>query len=123
MAQLAIIERNANGSLSANNDRHSESRGYTVGDYDVSALNNIHIQGYALAEPMSARHAIEPLQVYAPFDLIESAGQLKVVLRGGSATATVASSEWRAAPENKRTTAAASYRARAGNGFAARNKY
>lgn len=101
IGQLAIIERNANGNVAAILTDILNRAGYAAGDYDVSALNGSLIQGYALQEPMSARSAIEPLQAYAPFDLIESSGKLVAVLRGGSAVATVPSGEWRAAMEHK----------------------
>jgi hypothetical protein len=101
IGQLAIIERNAQGSVAAIMTDILTRAGYAMGDYDVSALTNHTIQGYVLQEPMSARNAIEPLQSYAPFDLIETTGQLAAVLRGGAAAATVPSGEWRAAAENK----------------------
>jgi len=50
--------------------------GYASGDYDVSALSATTIDGYVLSDPLAARKAIEPLQVYAPFDLVETDGTL-----------------------------------------------
>ena len=106
IGQLVIIERNANGSVAAILSDILNRAGYATGDYNVSALSESLIQGYVLQEPMSARSAIEPLQAYAPFDLIETAGQLVAVMRGGAALATVPSSESRAAAENKTQPAA-----------------
>ncbi|MFA4994211.1 MAG: phage tail protein [Bdellovibrionales bacterium] len=99
--QAAIFERNALGSLAAILSDILTRAGYAVNDFDVSALADSLIQGYILQEPMSARHAIEPLQTYAPFDLIETSGQLKAVRRGGNAAVSVPASEWRAAMEDK----------------------
>ncbi len=75
--------------------------GYSGGDYDVSALSGISVNGFVLPEPMTARSAIEPLQVFLPFDLVESATQLKAVLRHATADTVIASSEWRAAADKK----------------------
>jgi len=99
--QVAIFERNALGSVAAILSDILTRAGYAEGDFDVSALSTALIQGYVLQEPMSARNAIEPLQTFAPFDLIEASGQLKAVLRGGPAVASVSSGEWRGAFENK----------------------
>ncbi len=99
--QTAIFERNAVGSVGVVLSDILSRAGYEASDYDVSAVNDTALRGYIVQEPMSARSAIEPLQVYAPFDLIEASGQLKTVLRGASASATVASDEWRAAGEGK----------------------
>lgn len=74
--------------------------GYASGDFDVSVLSTATLQGYIVAEPMTARAALEPLQLYAPFDLVESSGQLRAVLRHGTADMRIPSSEWRAAAEN-----------------------
>ena len=101
IGQLGIIERNANGSVASILTDILNRAGYATGDFDVSVLANVLIQGYVLQDPMSARKAIEPLQAYAPFDLIETAGQLKAVLRGGSAVVVVPSGEWRAALDGK----------------------
>jgi hypothetical protein len=97
IGQLAIIRRNQDGSVAAIVSDILSRAGYAAGDSDVSALADSLITGYVLQDPTSARHAIEPLQAYTPFDLIETAGQLKAVLRGGDASATLPSSEARAA--------------------------
>ncbi len=75
--------------------------GYASGDYDVSALTGASVRGFILSDPMSGRAAIEPLQIYQPFDLIESNAQLKAVLRHATADASVPSGEWRSAAERK----------------------
>jgi len=99
--QIAIIERNASGSVAAVMADILKRAGYAESDVDVSALADTPIKGYILQDPMSARNAIEPLQTFAPFDLIETSGQLKAVRRGGAAAMTVAENEWRAAAEDK----------------------
>jgi hypothetical protein len=97
--QLAIFERSTHGSIAAILSDILTRAGYEPTDFDVSTLSETLIQGYVAHDPMSARNAIEPLQIYAPFDLIETEGQLKAVRRGGSPVATVTASEWRAAKE------------------------
>lgn len=75
LLQCAIIQRCASGSgLDAIMTDILTRAGYAAGDYNVSALSGISVNGYVLPDPMTARAAIEPLQVYAPFDLVESAG-------------------------------------------------
>lgn len=84
--------------------RLNENQGLTVGfivadqlirssltsdDYDVSVLNQ-ELVGYVITQPMSARAAIEPLQGYAGFDLVETDGQLVAVLRHGTPDVTIA---------------------------------
>lgn len=101
IGQLAIIERNADFSVDAIVADILTRAGYAAGDFNVSALNAATIKGYVLSDPMSARRAIEPLQAYIPFDLIETSGQLVAVLRGGNAVAVVPSSEWRGALEDR----------------------
>ncbi len=101
IGQLCIIERNANGSIAAILADILNRAGYAAGDYDVSALSTCLIQGYVLQDPMSARGAIEPLQAFTPFDLVETNAQLLAVLRGGNAIATVPSTEWRAATDSQ----------------------
>ncbi|MER2519726.1 MAG: phage tail protein [Bdellovibrionales bacterium] len=75
--------------------------GCAAGDYDVAALAGIDARGYALQEPMAARAALEPLQVYAPFDLVERGGKLVAVPRHAEADLALPSGEGRAAPEGK----------------------
>ncbi|MDE1901658.1 MAG: phage tail protein [Alphaproteobacteria bacterium] len=99
--QCAVLQRNADGSIAAIVTDILNRAGYAAADYNVSALDADTVQGYVLSEPMSARSAIEPLQAYAPFDLVESDGMLVAVPRGGNAVATVASAEWRAAFDGK----------------------
>ena len=75
--------------------------GYVSGDFDVTALAGVTVEGYMLQDPMSARSAIEPLQIYAPFDLIETSGILKAVPRHGTIDVTIPAAEWRAVIDNK----------------------
>ncbi len=101
LGEVGIIARNADQNLAAIVADILSSAGYAAADFDVSALAGIAVQGYVLSDPMSARRAIEPLQAYAPFDLVESAGQMKAILRGGNAGAVLPASELRAASEDK----------------------
>ncbi len=97
---IAVFERNAAGSVGAVVSDILKRAGYAESDFDVSALSDTPVQGYIVQEPMSARNALEPLQTFAPFDLIETSGQLKAVLRGGAAVAEILEDERRAAGED-----------------------
>lgn len=57
--------------------------GLTAGDIDVTALNDI-VDGYVIAQQMTARAAIEPLQRAFYFDAIESNGKIVFRKRGGA---------------------------------------
>jgi hypothetical protein len=70
--------------------------GYASGDYDVSALADVAVDGYVVADTVSAAGAIEPLQHYEAFDLVESDGRLKAVKHGHDPVLTVPSTETRA---------------------------
>ena len=100
--QVAILELNQSGQSLATIVGDILTRaGYQTGDTDVSALAGIGIAGYMLAEPMTARAALEPLQTYAPFDLVESDGGLLAVLRHAAADVAINSSEWRAVADRQ----------------------
>ncbi len=100
--QCAIVKRCDNGTSLDNITADILNRaGYNSGDYDLAALSDAHITGYVLSEPMSARSALEPLQVYAPFDLIESNSLLHATPRHGTADIMIDANEWRAVEENK----------------------
>ncbi len=101
MGQLGIIARNREGGVASVLEDLLTRAGYASGDFDVSALTDTLIQGYVVQDAMSARAAIEPLQCYAPFDLVETEGQLKAVLRGGAASAVLPLAEARAAFDDK----------------------
>lgn len=102
IGQLGIIQRSAVGSTLDTILGDILSRaGYASGDFDTSSVTGIGIDGYVLQEPMTARAAIEPLQVFTPFDLVESADTLKTVPRSATIAASIPSGEWRAAPENQ----------------------
>lgn len=75
--------------------------GYTGADYDVTALNNATVQGYVVDSVSSARAALEPLQIYYPFDLIETDGMLKAKAYTANADITIAASDVRAAVEKQ----------------------
>ena len=83
-----------------------EDAGYLTADYDLAALSSLAVDGYALPEPMTARAAIEPLRLLAPFDLVESDGKLKARVRSNVADWTVPSTELRAAAEEQATPSA-----------------
>lgn len=102
IGQLAIMQRCLTGaSLTAILTDIFTRAGYAGGDYDVSALSGISTDGYVIQEPMTARSAIEPLQLFSPFDVVESGTQLKAVLRHGTADTSLPASEWRAAPDHQ----------------------
>lgn len=76
-ALVALFRRNENTTtLSAVVSDILARAGYESGDYDVSALSATAIDGYVLSDPMAARKALEPLQAFASFDLIETDGVL-----------------------------------------------
>lgn len=75
--------------------------GYSSGEIDVGALGDVALDGYVVQEPMSARAALEPLRLYAPFDVIESGESLRAVLRHAAADVSVAAGELRAAREGE----------------------
>ncbi|MDD3029980.1 MAG: phage tail protein [Alphaproteobacteria bacterium] len=99
--QVALFSRCASDSVAVVLEDILFRAGYASEDVDVSALANTAIQGYVLQEPLSARKAVEPLQTFAPFDLIETGGQLRAILRGGDVAVSVPASEWRAALEDE----------------------
>ncbi len=65
-----------------------EHAGLQVGEYDVSDLTD-SITGYAIAQPTSARAAIEPLAAAFGFDAVESGDVMRFVPRGGATVATL----------------------------------
>jgi hypothetical protein len=102
IAQLGIIQRCVTGDgLDAIVGDILTRAGYASGDYDVSALSGISVDGYLVQEPMTARAALQPLQAFQPFDLVESAAALNAVLHGGSPSVTIPAGEWRAGPDKK----------------------
>jgi hypothetical protein len=102
IAQLAIIERCQTGDTLDHVTAAILTRaGYGAGDFDVSALSDTSLNGYVLDDPMTAAKAIEPLQVYQPFDLIETSGRLRAVLRGNTACATIDNADLQASTSDK----------------------
>jgi hypothetical protein len=78
LSRVAILERGlAEQNLGVIVGDVLTRAGYLPSDYDTSALNSVGVQGYVLDNVASARAALEPLQLYQPFDLIESDGVLK----------------------------------------------
>jgi Putative phage tail protein len=75
--------------------------GYDAGDIDVAALGDAFVQGYVIDTVASARNALEPLQLYQAFDLIEIDGQLKARIHSAAVDATVPICEARAANEQQ----------------------
>lgn len=97
ITQLAIVQRCDSGDSLAHIVSDLLNRaGYAGADRDVSALSSVSVGGYVIQEPTTARAAIEPLQLFSTFDLVESGAQLRAVLRSASVAATVPSGEWRA---------------------------
>lgn len=102
LGQVGIIQKTVGGSTLAAIVADILNRaGCAAGDYDVSALMGIPVRGYALQEPMAARAALEPLQVYAPFDLVERAGKLVAVVRHAEADLVLPAGEGRAAVDGQ----------------------
>lgn len=107
LLECGIVQRCPSGSgLDAVAGDLLTRAGYAGGDFNVTALAGTNVSGYIVAEPMSARAALEPLQVYAPFDLVESSGTLQAVPRHGTADISISSGEWRAAADNNAPPAA-----------------
>lgn len=62
--------------------------GLETAQYNVSQLTQ-SIDGYAIGRVMDAASAIQPLRLYGFFDMVESNGVLKFVVRGGASVATI----------------------------------
>lgn len=75
--------------------------GYEGADYDLSALSSGVVEGYAVADVASARHALEPLQIAHGFALVESDGVLKVKTHSASADETIRIAETSATHEGQ----------------------
>ncbi|MBY0428740.1 MAG: phage tail protein, partial [Alphaproteobacteria bacterium] len=100
--RLAIIQRGqAEQNLGAIVTDVLNRAGYAVTDYDVSALGAASVQGYVVDNVSSARSALEPLQIYQPFDLVETDGILKAKSYTATADISVITTEARAATEKQ----------------------
>lgn len=102
VSRIALIERGqAEQNLATIVTDILTRAGYAGGDIDVSALANTSVQGYVVDNVSSARAALEPLQVYAPFDLIETDGMIKAKLYTATPDMTIAAADARAALEKQ----------------------
>ncbi len=102
ISRIALIERAAaEQNLSVIVTDILARAGYAGSDYDVSALNNSSVQGYVVDDVSSARAALEPLQAYQPFDLIETDGMLRAKIYSAAINITLPTTEVRAAPEKQ----------------------
>ena len=102
LGQLGILQRYPTGNAISTILSDILARaGYAPADYDVSALATTNLRGYVINDPTSARAAIEPLQVFAPFDLIETSGVLKAVLRHTVADMSIPDPDLRAAHDGQ----------------------
>ncbi|NDE90864.1 MAG: hypothetical protein EB059_06975 [Alphaproteobacteria bacterium] len=102
ITRLALIERGpSEQDLAAIVTDILKRAGYQTGDFDVSALSSVTLQGYVVDDSSSARAALEPLQTYQPFDLIESDGILKAKLYSASIDLTIATGEARSAKDGQ----------------------
>ncbi len=100
MTQVALIRRRETGTTVAKATEAILTRaGYAANDMDLSALESIPLDGYALGDPLPAASALAPLQAYASFDLVDSEGQLKAVRHGTAPTITLAAEEEGASAE------------------------
>lgn len=70
--------------------------GYVTSEFDVSALANVIVSGYTVPDATPARSALEPLQAFYPFDLVENDGVLQAKAYGDVADVTIDASETRA---------------------------
>jgi hypothetical protein len=94
LGQIGIVKRrDTSGRLSSIVAKLLSRCGYKTGDYELSALDDVVIEGYALSEQTTASGAIEQLMLVHPFDLIETDGQLKAVLHGAGDEVAVAEGE------------------------------
>lgn len=50
--------------------------GYEESDYDVSALSDVKVDGYAISKQLTIASALQPLQYMEAFDLVERSGCL-----------------------------------------------
>ncbi len=73
--------------------------GYESGDFDVAALAGLSVDGYVVGDRETGASALEPLRTLAPFELVESGGQLKAVLHGAGAEVLIAEGEAGASEE------------------------
>jgi hypothetical protein len=97
---LGIIRRYVTGcGLDAVVGSILQRAGYAASDYDVTALSGSTVDGFVIDDPMTAAAALQPLQIFEPFDLIESDQQLRAVLHGNTATVSLPSSELRASAD------------------------
>jgi hypothetical protein len=62
----------------------SRRAGLELSEIDATELAGDSLHGYAVGTQMTARSAIEPLQRYGTFDLLESSGKIVFRKRGGS---------------------------------------
>lgn len=63
--------------------------GMPPGTYDVTALEDIPVQGFSVARQMPARAALAQLQQAFYWDMVESGESIKAVLRGGEVAVTI----------------------------------
>lgn len=63
--------------------------GLTAAEVDATALSALPIDGFTKTRLSSARANIEPLQVFGLFDVIETEGKLKFVVRGGASVISI----------------------------------
>lgn len=102
LSQLAIIRRrNTGGTLDDIVASILTRAGYANDDYDVTDLASIPVDGYVVDDPMPAASALQPLQFFEPFDLIESDAKLKAIRRRHEATVSIPLSESRASNKNE----------------------
>ena len=71
----------------------SARAGLDPSQIDVTALENDTVSGYAIANQMDVKAAIDALRPVHFFDAVESGGVVKYVKRGGAIAATIADGE------------------------------
>ncbi|MDD5587275.1 MAG: phage tail protein [Alphaproteobacteria bacterium] len=98
LEQIGIIRRCNTGDMLDNVAAGILNRaGYTSADYDVSALADVALDGYTVPDTMSVASALGPLQLFEPFDLVESGAQLRAIKHGAAPVLAIL------APENRAT--------------------
>ncbi len=102
LSLLAIVRRrNTGGTLDAIVADILARAGYASGDCDLTDLAAVPVDGYVMEEPMPAAAALQSLQIYQPFELVESGAQLKAVKQRNEAALFIPSAECRAGKERE----------------------
>lgn len=83
MSIFSAYVRSKTTSIGAILREEFERVGLTAADYDVDDVEKDEVHGFLINSSSAARQVVEPLQMLALYDLIESSGVIKVVKRKG----------------------------------------